>query len=58
MMVWIPKNEGIMGYTQVALEDQLLEMSPEIRKHGMLPRLSFHESKNARMVNLVNGVMK
>jgi hypothetical protein len=50
-----PKKEGIMGYTQVALEDQLLEIYPEIRKHGISPRLSFDKSKDAWMVKLVKG---
>jgi len=44
-----------MGYTQVALEDQLLEMYPEIRKQGLTPRMSFDESKDAWMVKFVKG---
>ncbi len=44
-----------MGYTQVALEDQLLEMYPDIRKKGISPRLSFDESKGAWIVKLVKG---
>jgi hypothetical protein len=39
-----------MGYTQVALEDKILEMYPEITKHGISMGLSFDESKNAWIV--------
>jgi len=39
-----------MGYTQVALEDQLLEMYPEIRKHGISVSLDFDTTKNAYIV--------
>ncbi len=42
-----------MGYTQVALEDKLLVMYPEIEKKGISPRLSFDESKDAWIVKLV-----
>jgi hypothetical protein len=44
-----------MGYTQVALEDKLLDMYPDIRKHGLTPRLRFDESKDAWMVKLAKG---
>lgn len=44
-----------MGYTQVALEDKLLEMYPDIRKKGISPRISFDEGKDAWMVKLVKG---
>jgi hypothetical protein len=39
-----------MGYTQVALEDKILEMYPEITKHGISMGLSFDKSKNAWIV--------
>ncbi|OGW41007.1 MAG: hypothetical protein A2Y97_04170 [Nitrospirae bacterium RBG_13_39_12] len=39
-----------MGYTQVALEDKILEMYPEITKHGISIGLSFDETKNAYIV--------
>lgn len=39
-----------MGYTQVALEDKLLEMYPEIREHGISLSLTFSEEKNAWVV--------
>jgi hypothetical protein len=41
-----------MGYTQVALEDKILEMYPEIRGYGLSPRLSFDEDKNAWIIRL------
>jgi hypothetical protein len=44
-----------MGYTQVALEDKILEMYPEIREKNISPRLSFDEAKNAWNVKLVKG---
>ncbi len=39
-----------MGYTKVALEDKILEMYPEIRKHGIAVGLVFDEGKNAYIV--------
>lgn len=39
-----------MGYTQVALEDKILEMYPEIIKHGISVSLNFDEMKNAYIV--------
>jgi len=44
-----------MGYTQVALEDKILDMYPEIRQNGLSPRLSFDAGKNAWVVKLVKG---
>lgn len=44
-----------MGYTQVALEDKILDMYPEIRKYSMQPRLSFDEDAKAWVVKLVKG---
>jgi hypothetical protein len=39
-----------MGYTKVALEDKILEMYPEIRRHGISVGLDFDEGKNAYIV--------
>ncbi|MEW6569643.1 MAG: hypothetical protein AB1390_00490 [Nitrospirota bacterium] len=39
-----------MAYTKVALEDKILEMYPEIQKHGISVSLDFDESKNAYIV--------
>ncbi|MFZ5906344.1 MAG: hypothetical protein ACOYVJ_02900 [Nitrospirota bacterium] len=39
-----------MGYTQVALKDKILEMYPEITKHGIAVGLEFDETKNAYIV--------
>ena len=44
-----------MGYTQVALEDKILDMHPEIRKYSIQPRLSFDKTQKAWMVKLVKG---
>ena len=44
-----------MGYSQVALEDKILDMYPEIRDNGLSPRLSFDADKNAWVVKLVKG---
>jgi hypothetical protein len=43
-------KEVYIGYTQVALEDRILEMYPQIRKYGLSPRLSFDEDKNAWII--------
>jgi len=34
-----------MGYTKVALEDKILEMYPEVRKHGISVYRSGNSSK-------------
>jgi hypothetical protein len=39
-----------MGYNKVALEDKILEMYPEISKHGISVGLVFDEQKNAYIV--------
>lgn len=39
-----------MGYTVVALEDKILDMYPEIRKHGISVSVNFDEEKNAYIV--------
>ena len=39
-----------MGYTQVALEDKILEMYPEISKHGISLGMRFDETKDAYIV--------
>lgn len=44
-----------MGYTQVALENKILEMYPEIGKHGLSVSLTFDEDKNAYVVKLKKG---
>lgn len=41
-----------MGYTRVALEDKILEMYPEIGKHGISVNIDFDERKNAYIVKL------
>jgi len=39
-----------MGYTQVALEEKIFEMYPEIREHGISVSLTFDQTKNAYIV--------
>lgn len=42
-----------MGYTQVALEDKILEMYPELRQNNLTPRMSFDAEKNSWVVKLM-----
>jgi hypothetical protein len=44
-----------MGYTQVALEDKILEMYPDITKLGISPRIKFDDEKNVWFVKLRKG---
>lgn len=39
-----------MGYTQVALENKIIEMYPEIARHGISVSLNFDKTKNAYIV--------
>ena len=39
-----------MGYTIAALENKILEMYPEIGKHGIATNVVFDEGKNAYVV--------
>jgi hypothetical protein len=39
-----------MGYTQVGLEEKILEMYPEIRQNGISFGMSFDEGKNAWII--------
>jgi hypothetical protein len=39
-----------MGYTNVALKDKIMEMYPEIEKHGISVGLDFNQEKNAYIV--------
>ncbi len=47
-----------MGYSQVALEDKILEMYPEIRKHDISLTLSLDRDKNVYIVGLQKGDVK
>ncbi|HSW63304.1 MAG TPA: hypothetical protein VLH56_08345 [Dissulfurispiraceae bacterium] len=40
-----------MGYTQVALENKILEMYPEIQKNAISVGMRFDESKNAYVIS-------
>lgn len=42
-----------MGYTQVALEDKILDLYPEVR--ALSPQISFVEDKDAWEVKLKKG---
>jgi hypothetical protein len=44
-----------MGYTIVGLEDKILEMYPEITRHGISISLNFSEEKNAYIVKFKKG---
>ncbi len=39
-----------MAYTQVALEQKILEMYPEIRQHGISMGMHFDEGRNAWVI--------
>ena len=39
-----------MGYTNVALKDKIMQMYPDIEKHGISVSLNFSEEKNAYLV--------
>jgi len=44
-----------MGYTQVALEEKILEMYPEIETHDISMSLVFDSAKNTWVVKLAKG---
>ncbi len=44
-----------MGYSQVALENKILEMYPEIAKNGLSIGLSYNTDKDAWIVKLSKG---
>lgn len=44
-----------MGYTIVALKEKIMEMYPEIEKHGISVGLEFSEEKNAYIVRFKKG---
>ncbi len=39
-----------MGYTNVALKDKIVEMYPEVERHGITVSIDFSEEKNAYIV--------
>ncbi len=39
-----------MGYTNLALKDKIVEMYPEVEKHGISVSLDFSREKNAYIV--------
>ncbi|MBI5640058.1 MAG: hypothetical protein HZA17_06525 [Nitrospirae bacterium] len=44
-----------MGYTNVALKDKIMEMYPEVERHGISVSLDFSEAKNAYIVKFRKG---
>jgi len=44
-----------MGYTQVGLENKIIEIYPEIAKNGLSVGLSFNTDKDAWIVKLSKG---
>jgi len=44
-----------MGYSQVALENKLLDMYPEITQKGFKPMMSFDQEKDSWAVRLKDG---
>jgi hypothetical protein len=48
-------RRNAMGYTQVGLEDKLLEMYPELMKEGIALALSFDEERNAWVIHFSKG---
>ncbi|MGO9379141.1 MAG: hypothetical protein ACLPN1_11040 [Dissulfurispiraceae bacterium] len=44
-----------MGYSQVALENKLLDMYPEITRKGFKPMMSFDQEKDSWVVRLKDG---
>lgn len=47
-----------MGYTQVGLEDKLLELYPEITRNKLSLSLAFDEEKNAWIITFKKGEHK
>ncbi|GAB4543994.1 MAG: hypothetical protein Fur0020_13470 [Thermodesulfovibrionia bacterium] len=45
-----------MGYTIVALKERILEMYPEIERHGINLGVTFDEQKNAYIIRFNKGV--
>ena len=44
-----------MNYTNVALEDKILEMYPEIREHHISMGLKYDEQKNTYIITFKRG---
>ena len=48
-------KEEEMGYSQVALEDKLFELYPEIQKNHISTSLHFDEERNSYVIKLEKG---
>ncbi len=44
-----------MGYTQVALEEKLLKMYPDVTEYGISLRLEYDEKKNSWIIHFEKG---
>ena len=44
-----------MGYTNVALKSKIMEMYPEIEKHGIVVGLDFSKEKNTYIITFKKG---
>ena len=47
-----------MGYTQVALEEKIYELYPELQKHNIKLSLEFDEEKNAWLIKFEKDGVK
>ncbi len=48
-------KEANMGYSQVGLENKLLEMYSDITRYGFAPMMSFDQDKDSWAVKLKRG---
>ncbi|NJD57519.1 MAG: hypothetical protein FIA94_14110 [Nitrospirae bacterium] len=44
-----------MGYSNVALKDKIMEMYPEVERHGIAVSLEYSEDKHAYIVKFKRG---
>ncbi len=47
-----------MGYTVVGLKEKILELHPEVAKHGIVSTLTFDDEKKAYVLTLTKGPHK
>ena len=45
-----------MGYTNVGLKDKIMEMYPEVERHGIAVSLDYNEEKHAYIVRFKRGI--
>ena len=44
-----------MGYTQIALENKIIDLYPELERNGISLSLEFDEGKNTWIVHFIKG---